>query len=297
MSTMKSAQTVYYGPSTSTYPSVGSMSQNENVTAIWKEGTWVHIEYTVTGTTNKKRGYVPATTITITESVPTITNSNLTRYVNTSGTTYTGPASTGYVAAGSVSRGETVIYIGQMFNSYAFIEYAISGTSQKKRAYFCAGYLSTAPVSDLVMKDPINKSNNFTGGDHVDYAVAIGTPVYAMCDGTFRSAYIWGKKYQSSADSYLSLGRGTRLTPDSGWKTADGRTPSYIEYGHLSSLSSYSTPNYVERCQGSESGTNYYESTVVLANKAVKCGDLIGYSGNSGNTYGTTGEHLHIQLR
>ena len=151
MSTMKSAQTVYYGPSTSTYPSVGSVSQNETVTAIWKEGTWAHIEYSVTGTSNKKRGYVPTSTVNITESVPTITNQNLTRYVNTSGTTYTGPASTGYVAAGSVSRGETVFYTGQMFNSYAFIEYAITGTSQKKRAYFYAGYLSTAPVTDLIL--------------------------------------------------------------------------------------------------------------------------------------------------
>ena len=195
MSTMKSAQTVYYGPSTSTYPSVGSVSQNETVTAIWIEGNWVHLEYSVTGTTNKKRGYVPTSTVNITESVPTITNQNLIRYVNTSGTTYTGPASTGYVAAGSVSRGETVIYIGQMFNSYAFIEYAISGSSQKKRAYFYAGYLSTAPVTDQIMKDPINKNNNFTGGNHTDYAVSIGTPVYAMCDGTFRFAYHYGKKY------------------------------------------------------------------------------------------------------
>jgi len=105
-----------------------------------------------------------------------------------------------------------------------------------------------------------------------------------------------GKKYQSSANSYLSLGRGTRLAPDSGWKTADGRTPSYIEYGHLSRLNGYSTPSYVERCEGSESGTNYSENVVELANKAVKCGDLIGYSGNAGNTYGTTGEHLHIQF-
>ena len=144
------------------------------------------------------------------------------------------------------------------------------------------------------MKDPINKNNNFTGGNHVDYAVSTGTPVYAMCDGTFRFAYIWGKHTQTSADSYLSLGRGTRLTPASGWKTADSRTPSYIEYGHLSSLNGYSTPNYVENCPNSSSGNNYSENTVVLANKAVKCGDLIGYSGNSGNS---TGPHLHIQFR
>ena len=118
-----------------------------------------------------------------------------------------------------------------------------------------------------------------------------------MCDGTFKFAYVWGKKTSTSPNSYLSLGRGTRLTPDTGWKTADGRTLTYIEYGHLSSLNGYVTPDYVERSQGSASGTNYSQEEVVLAVKRVKCGDLIGYSGNSGNTYGTNGEHLHIQLR
>ena len=136
MSTMKSAQTVYYGPSTSTYPWVGSVSQNETVTAIWKEGTWAHIEYSVTGTTNKKRGYVPTITVNITESVPTITNQNLTRYVNTSGTTYTGPASTGYVTAGSVSRGETVIYIGQMLTAMRLLSMLLPVLRRRREPIF-----------------------------------------------------------------------------------------------------------------------------------------------------------------
>jgi murein DD-endopeptidase MepM/ murein hydrolase activator NlpD len=138
---------------------------------------------------------------------------------------------------------------------------------------------------------------NFTGNNHEDYAKPLGTPVYAMCDGIFHFAYTWVKKYQDSPNSYLSLGRGIGLTPNSGWKTADGRTPSYIQYGHLSKLNGYSTPSYVERCEKSESGSNYSQNTVSLEDKAVKCGDLIGYIGNSGNTYGSTGIHLHILLK
>lgn len=62
---------------------------------------------------------------------------------------------------------------------------------------------------------------------------------------------------------------------------------------HLSSLNGYSTPNYVENCYPSSLGSNYSEQLVVLENRAVRCGDLIGYSGNSGNS---TGPHLHIKL-
>ncbi|WP_170291970.1 hypothetical protein [Heliobacterium mobile] len=79
---------------------------------IWNEGSWTYIEYTVTGSNTKKRGYVPTTTVNVTESISTITNQNIIRYVNTSGTTYTGPASSGYATAGSLTRGEKVTYIG-----------------------------------------------------------------------------------------------------------------------------------------------------------------------------------------
>lgn len=38
MARMKSAQTVYYGPAYSGYPSVGSVSANESVEYFWTEG-------------------------------------------------------------------------------------------------------------------------------------------------------------------------------------------------------------------------------------------------------------------
>ena len=50
---MKSAQTVYYGPAYSGYPSVGSVSANESVEYFWTEGAWCYICYSVSGTSNK----------------------------------------------------------------------------------------------------------------------------------------------------------------------------------------------------------------------------------------------------
>lgn len=149
MATMKSFQYVYYGPSTSTYPSVGSVSSGESISVLWQEGSWYHIQYSVTGTGKYKRGYVPTSTVSNAGTVNALTAiaSNAgTRYVGIAASTYTGPSTSTYPAAGSLSRGETVSYLGYKENNFAFIEYSITGTSQKKRAYYYANNLATAPT-------------------------------------------------------------------------------------------------------------------------------------------------------
>mgnify|MGYP005880958757 CR=1 FL=1 len=296
MSTMKSAQTVYYGPSSALYPDAGSVGNGEVVTALWKEGTWCYIQYSVSGSSNQKRGYVPTSTITITESISTRTLSGSTRYVRVACSVYFGPGSSGYPTAGSVSLAEDVDYLGIKENGdqYAFIEYAVSGSSMKKRAWILANNLSTVRPAGKIMVDPISPNSQFTGNSHTDYAVSTGTNVYAMCDGTFEFAYWYGKTSAVSTYHYVSLGKGGILTPAAGWKTLDGRTSDSIQYGHFSVLSGYSTPSsYGENLYPSAYSdcTEYYK--VVLGTKTVTAGEYLGKSGNSGNS---TGPHLHIQL-
>ena len=152
MATMTSGATVYYGPSNSLYPVVGSVSSGETIDVFWKDGSWYFIQYTIDGTTTKKRGYISSAAFSGAGTIPTFSSviSNAgTRYVNTSGNTYCGPASSGYYQAGSVDRGEAVTYLGYKYNNYAFIEYDISG-GKKKRAFFYANYLGTAPVIGTV---------------------------------------------------------------------------------------------------------------------------------------------------
>lgn len=54
MSTMTSATQVYSGPSSGgLFPSIGSVSSGEAVTAIFRESGWIFIEYTVDGSLKK----------------------------------------------------------------------------------------------------------------------------------------------------------------------------------------------------------------------------------------------------
>lgn len=155
MARMKSAQTVYYGPSSSSYSSVGSVSANESVDFFWVEGSWCYIRYAVSGSSNKKCGYVPDTTVNHSGESPLISNDNNdgTRYVRSGGKTYTGPGSSGYVEAGSVDAGEAVTYTGYKYNNYALIEYNVGTTGTKKRAWYSANdmTLTPPPVTNLVV--------------------------------------------------------------------------------------------------------------------------------------------------
>ena len=146
MSTMKTAQTVYYGPSTTIYPDAGSVSAGETVTALWKEGNWCYIEYAVNSTNYQKRGYVPYNSVTLTDTLESAPVSSGSRYPKQAETIFFGPDPDRYQQAGSISAWEEVTYLGKKEGSpddYAFIEYDVTGTSQKKRGWVLADDLWT----------------------------------------------------------------------------------------------------------------------------------------------------------
>lgn len=137
--TMNRASKVYFGPSTSAYAQVGSVSSGEAVRAHWTEerGTWVYITYYVDGKP-PKAGYVKMADInTGGKTINSKTLTSAVRYVhNQSG------ADVYYLCnpyesedpMGKVSYGEKVTYLGVKEGpyDYAYIEYAISGSSLKK---------------------------------------------------------------------------------------------------------------------------------------------------------------------
>lgn len=47
---ISSANKVYYGPSPTLYPSVGSVAINDSITIYWEEDDWFYIQYDISTT-------------------------------------------------------------------------------------------------------------------------------------------------------------------------------------------------------------------------------------------------------
>lgn len=168
MSIITQVTTVYGGPHTSAFASLGTLNANQQVTAIFKEGTFVFVEYLVSGQT-KRRGYVPSNKVNIQESVATYSIlSAATRITNRFAYVYGGPGFSGYATVGSFTENAFIQYLGVKENGFALVEMKTSGG--RIRGYFYANYLGTlssrentivSDTSTAGYKSPLNK---FTSG-------------------------------------------------------------------------------------------------------------------------------------
>lgn len=121
------------------------------------------------------------------------------------------------------------------------------------------------PLSTEARKN-VTQPFSFTH-DGIDYGIPEGTPVYAVDDG-----------YVEISMAITSGG-----SPGNGTTTPDGIP--YTSYGEVIKIKSDG---------GKETYYAHLSKRLVSKNTRVKRGQLIGYSGNTGNS---SGAHLHFELR
>ena len=131
------------------------------------------------------------------------------------------------------------------------------------------------------LKGSITTSSNVkTKGYNCDYRAPSGTPVYAPTDGTVNFRQSYAVNYGKLA----SYGNNFVFT------SSDGQYK--ITCAHLSSFNNVGL-RYSQSLSYPCSASKYKCSTISLGTRNVRKGDLIGYTGMTGNA---SGPHIHIEV-
>ena len=120
-----------------------------------------------------------------------------------------------------------------------------------------------------------------TNGQYCDYRAAKGTPIYAPADGTVQFRQTYAVNYGKLS----SYGNNVVFTSDSGGLT--------VTMAHLSSFNGVGL-KYTSSLSYPCGASKYSSKTITLATRHVRQGELIGYTGDSGNA---SGPHLHIEAK
>ena len=178
---MLSAQTVYAGPASSNYATVGSVSSGEMVYLLGQQAGWYHIQYMVTGTSQQKSGFVPVSTVnnngySVHEEQMTGGQNFASATVNIMSCDDTDiDVSLGTVYAG---EGMTVLYTygySDANKSYNIAYVEISTPSGTKRGYIPSSYLAGINYPSSVAR--ITDTNSAYSGPDNSY-VKLGGAYY-----------------------------------------------------------------------------------------------------------------------
>lgn len=281
MATATANGTLYYGPSQTKYPSEGNI--NGTVTILWKEGDWYYVE---TNTNPRRRGYIP-TLSNIVGGVTLFTPTLLTRYtistIPSNEPTYQGPA-TNYKSAGSLGPDETVKFLSDngsntltKIGDYAMVEYDITGSTQKKRAWF--------PHMKLTTTAPVFYPGKYIQGQKINSS---GEKWYITNS--------WNGNGTTTTNGHLAIdvvrlnSSGSQVFDKEVYAVASGTV---ADKGNNSANGNYMVLKHTTNT-GKIYYSLYYHLSSYYSKTSYAAGEAIGVMGNTGSS--SNGEHVHLGI-
>lgn len=190
-----------------------------------------------------------------------------------------------------VDRGDNVTVLREEGNAY-LVRYPVSGGTKtrwvNKNEIFSDPNPTPSPTPApsggmlFPLKGSINvtPSSAKTKGYYCDYKATSNTPVYAPADGTVNFRQSYAVNYGKLA----SYGNNFIFT------SSDGQYK--VTCAHLNSFNNVSL-KYNQSLSYPCSSSKYKCTTISLGTRNVRKGDLIGYTGMTGNA---SGPHIHIEV-
>lgn len=282
------------GPSSTNYAGAVTGVYGKTAEVLWKEGSYYYVRLT----SPKVEGYIS----TSFASLPSGTNvstftplSNEVRYVNTSSNAYLGQG-TSYEVISQLERGQEVYYLGKKVGSLAYIEYSLSNSTLKYRAWYPHLNLSTAPVYSPGRYVTLNEIDS--SGDVWYVTGPWGTSGHLAID--VRRGYGTGALYGNDAmrgTNIYAIADGTVVTSTDNTRTDGGIIENGVGYG--------GNGKCIVIEHETAAGKLYYSSYCHLNDRYVEVGDnisknqVIGTMGSTGNVQVVSGArivHLHLHI-
>jgi len=211
---MNTARTVYFGPSSSDYATVGSVDSGEDIVVMGKNAGWYFISYVVGSTSTFKSGCVPVSTVSNISG--TIDEAHFSGGYNYSDSELTVKSCYLFdyaINSGTIYSGEGFTELQKYYEDGKYVSLVeFSTPSGTKRGFVNSSNLHISPVDSTVARVKAGSSPAYAGTDSS----------YVKLGGVYKNEFVAVLAVDNNGYAFVE------------YNTTSGRKRGYVRYSDLS---------------------------------------------------------------